>query len=135
MSQSRRTNVYCCGNPGPFLGGFGPGTYHGASITPALLRWNFLKHESSRFVPWTQLGWGVLWTTQRFPQEAPDLVEYTSHLNFTPQFGVGESIFVRRNQSLNFGVRAVHIYNAGLSSYDPGVNVVLLLSAGYSWWK
>jgi lipid A 3-O-deacylase len=112
---------------------------HGASITPLEYRWNFQSEESSRFVPWVQLGFGLLWTNQEFPQgygsaQTPPQAT-TSHINFTPQIDFGENIFVHKNQSLNLGVQAIHVTNFGLGNYDPGVNVVVQFRVGYSWWK
>lgn len=111
-------------------------SYHGVSVTPLLFRWNFMKSESSRRVPFFQLGSGLLWTTKNFPQGQGDQPgDFTSQVNFTPQVGFGESLFTKKRQSLNVGVRAVHISSAGLGEYNPGVNVVVQFSLGYSWWR
>jgi lipid A 3-O-deacylase len=118
-----------------FLGGVGAYSVHGASVTPFLLRWNFMKKDTNRLVPWVQLGSGLVWTSQIFPQGYGNPLVKTSRINFTPQVGFGENFFVRKKQSINLGVRAVHITNFGLTTYDPGVNVVLEFTAGYSWWK
>ena len=106
---------------------------YGASVTPVLFRWNFVKvpiHAS----PWAQLGGGLLWTNRKFP-DLPFLTSDTSVINFTPQLGVGENFFLRKSRSLDFAVKAVHISNAGLGDHNPGLNVTLQFSAGYSWWK
>jgi lipid A 3-O-deacylase len=108
-----------------------PDRRFGASVTPFLLRWNFMKSEASRSVPWAQLGGGLLWTNHKFPL----LGGSTSVINFTPQVGAGESLFVRRGRSLDLAVKAVHISNASLGDNNPGLNVTLQFSAGYSWWK
>jgi lipid A 3-O-deacylase len=63
---------------------FGPYSRYGASVTPFLLRWNFMQRDSSRVVPWVQLGGGLLWTNHKFPLLGGD----TSVINFTPQVGV-----------------------------------------------
>jgi lipid A 3-O-deacylase len=116
------------------IGGFPSYSVHGISVTPLLFRWNFMKRDSSRIVPWVQLGSGLLWTARPFPQgEGPGY--YTSRINFTPQVGVGQNIFTKKNQSLNMAVKAVHISSAGLGEYNPGVIVSLQFSLGYSWWK
>ena len=111
--------------------GYGPVSRYGASITPLLFRWNFPQHRQSRIVPWTQLGWGVLWTSHSFPTA---VLGSTSNFNFTPQLGAGVSTFLRPHQSLDLGVKAVHIYSMGMGSNDPGVTS-LQFSAGYSWWR
>jgi lipid A 3-O-deacylase len=107
---------------------------HGISITPLLFRWNFGGTQSKRFVPWFQLGSGLLWTGQNFPQGKGPGAE-TSRINFTPQIGFGESIFTKKNQSLDLALKVVHISSAGLGEYNPGVNLTLQFSLGYSWWK
>jgi hypothetical protein len=122
-----------------FLATVGAYSIHGASITPLQFRWNFLKKDTSRFVPWVQPGFGFLWTNQSFPQgygdaQVPPVVR-ASHINFTPQVGFGENIFLRRNQSMSLGVETIHITNFGLTTYDPGVNVIVEFRAGYSWWR
>lgn len=110
---------------------WGPYKFYGASATPLLFRWNFMKNDRSSVIPWTQLGAGVLWTDHKFPL----LGGSTSVINFTPQVGIGESLFVRKNRSLDFAIKAINITNAGLGANDPGINVTLQFSAGYSWWK
>jgi hypothetical protein len=42
---------------------WGPYRRYGASITPVLLRWNFMRRDASRVIPSAQLGGGLLWTT------------------------------------------------------------------------
>ena len=108
---------------------------HGVSITPLLFRWNFERTMSKRFVPWFQLGSGLLWTSQNFPQGTGAVGGNTSRINFTPQVGFGESIFTKKNQSLDLALKVVHISSAGLGEYNPGVNLTLQFTLGYSWWK
>jgi hypothetical protein len=127
------TNIF----PGAILTGTFTGyKEHGLSITPLLFRWNFMAHDSSRFVPSAQFGLGLLWTPQNFPQGAGMIPgTHTSQINFLPQLGVGESIFVRKKQSLNFGVSGIHVTSWGLGEYNPGVNAIVQITVGYSWWK
>jgi hypothetical protein len=110
---------------------------HGASVTPFLLRWNFSQRDSAKFVPWAQLGGGLLWTDHKFPEIpiafGPSI--RTSIVNFTPQAGVGVNIFNHPRHSVNFAMKAIHISNAGLGDNNPRLNVTLQFSAGYSWWK
>lgn len=122
---------------GTFLGGFTTYNIHGVTTTPALVRWNFVRKESSRSMPWAQAGWGILWSGIAFPQGGGNSTPHdsTSVFNFTPQVAFGDNIFLRRNQSLNFGVHVTHIYNASLGDIDPGINILVQASVGYSWWK
>jgi len=90
-----------------------------------------VRSEGGRTLPWMQLGGGLLWTNHKFPL----LGGSTSVINFTPQVGIGESIFIRKRQSLDFAIKAVHISNAGLGDNNPGINATLQFSMGYSWWR
>ena len=64
----------------------GGGTYRGVSLTPVILRWNFLT-KSKRFQPWFQGAGGLIYTTHKFPPD--QLVPHgtpggTSVFNFSP---------------------------------------------------
>jgi hypothetical protein len=118
------------------------GTYHGFSVTPAVFRWNFTHGQ--RFQPWIQAAGGLLYTTRKFP--ALGNLDYTdptqtgrgadtSVWNFMPQGGVGAHYFVRDNRSVDFSLNGVHISSASLGDKNPGVNVTLQMSVGYTWWK
>ena len=136
----------CTGTPnvnvldcvGPYTVG---GTYHGMSITPIILRWNFTAGH--KLMPWAQAAGGVLWTNHKYPafgQGQVNLVNMgpgsdASVWNFTPQGGVGVHYFVKPKQSVDFSANAVHISSASLGDRNPGVNASIQFSAGYSWWK
>lgn len=131
------TPVYSC-TP-PFTVG---GTYTGVSITPIQMRWNFT--HGKRFMPWVQAAGGVVWTNHKYPavgnlnpddptQTGPNAD--TSVWNFTPQGGIGAHYFLKPRQSVDFSVNGVHISSSSLGDKNPGVNVSLQLSVGYTWWK
>ena len=118
------------------------GTYRGVSITPIMLRWNLTHGE--RFMPWVQAAGGVVYTTRKYPgvgdldptdptQTGP--AADTSVWNFTPQGGIGAHYVVKPRRSVDMSVNAVHISSSSLGDKNPGVNVSLQLSVGYSWWK
>ena len=117
------------------------GTFTGASITPIILRWNFARH--GKFTPWVQGAGGVVWTNHKYPSYGDTTVNLTTNgpngdasvWNFTPQFGVGGHYFTRPNRSLDFSANTVHISSASLGDRNPGVNVTLQFSVGYTWWK
>lgn len=117
------------------------GTYHGASITPIILRWNFTHGQ--RFMPWVQGAGGLLWTNHKYPAFGSSVLNLnndgpntdTSVFNFTPQFGVGAHYFLKPRRSLDFSANAVHISSASLGDKNPGVNASVQFSVGYSWWK
>jgi len=118
------------------------GTFTGASITPIQMRWNFT--HGKRFSPWIQAAGGVLWTNHKYPavgdlnsndptQTGPHAD--TSVWNFTPQGGIGAHYFLKPRRSVDFSVNGVHISSASLGDKNPGVNVSMQISVGYTWWK
>ena len=117
------------------------GTFHGASVTPIILRWNFAR--SGRVTPWAQAAGGLLWTNHKYPSYGDTTANIntngpngeTSVWNFTPQGGVGLHYFTRTNRSVDLSANAVHISSASLGDRNPGVNVSLQFSLGYTWWK
>jgi lipid A 3-O-deacylase len=115
----------------------GGGTYYGISLTPVILRWNFLT-RSRRFQPWFQGAGGLIYTTHKFP---PDILVPqgtpggTSVWNFAPQGGVGFHYFFRPKRSIDLGVNAVHISSASLGDRNPGVNASIQIQVGYTFWK
>ncbi len=114
----------------------GGGTYTGLSITPIILRWNFLPY--GRLAPWAQGAGGLVWTNHKYP---PDILVAkgrpggTSVFNFTPQFGIGLHYFVHGNRSIDFAANAIHISSASLGDRNPGVNASVQFQVGYTWWK
>ncbi len=115
----------------------GGGTYTGVSITPLILRWNFLT-RSKRIQPWVQAAGGLIYTTHKFPPDV--LVPHgdpggTSVWNFSPQGGGGVHYFLRSKQSIDVGVNGVHISSASLGDRNPGVNASVQIQVGYTFWK
>jgi lipid A 3-O-deacylase len=118
------------------------GTFTGASIVPIILRYNFT--HGKRFMPWIQAAGGVVWTNHKYPavgdlnptdptQTGP--AADTSVWNFTPQGGIGAHYFLHPRRSLDFSINGVHLSSASLGDKNPGVNVSLQVSVGYTWWK
>ena len=125
----------CTGQPCYFP--VGGGTYHGVSLTPVILRWNFLTH-SRRIQPWFQGAGGLIYTTHKFPPDV--LVAHgtpggTSVFNFSPQGGGGIHYFLSPRRSIDLGVNAVHISSASLGDKNPGVNASIQVQVGYTIWK
>lgn len=132
-----RTCVDPSGNKYACIVPVGGGTYTGASITPVILRWNFLTH-SKRVQPWFQGAGGLIYTTHKFPPDV--LVQHgnpggTSVWNFSPQGGIGIHYFTRAQRSIDIGVNAVHISSASLGDKNPGVNAAVQVQVGYTFWK
>lgn len=117
------------------------GTFTGVSITPVLLRWNFLG--TRRISPWLQGGGGVIWTNHKYPAFGGPPYNLnndgansdTSVWNFTPQFGVGAHYFISSRRSIDFGANAVHISSSSLGDKNPGINASVQFSVGYTWWR
>lgn len=123
---------------GPYTVG---GTFHGVSVTPIILRWNFTAGH--RVMPFAQAAGGLLWTNHKYPAYGQGPVNLgndgpnadASVWNFTPQGGIGLHYFTRARQSLDFSANAVHISSASLGDRNPGVNASVQFSVGYTWWK
>ncbi len=117
------------------------GTFTGVSITPIILRWNFVG--SHRITPWFQGAGGLLWTNHKYPayggppynpiNDGPNAD--ASVWNFTPQGGIGAHYFITPRRSIDLGMNAIHISSASLGDRNPGVNASLQFTLGYSWWK
>jgi hypothetical protein len=141
------TATYTCNENGkmvPCILQVGGGTYYGVSLTPVILRWNFLTH-SRRFQPWFQGAGGLIYTTHKFPPnflstqtvngQVVNLDGGTCVWNFSPQGGAGFHYFTRAKRSIDVGVNAVHISSASLGDKNPGVNASVQLQVGYTFWK
>jgi hypothetical protein len=118
------------------------GTYRGVSLTPVILRWNFLT-KSRRVQPWFQGAGGLIYTTRQFPPSfssttTPPIYTVdgsTSVWNFSPQGGGGIHYFTSAKRSIDLGVNAVHISSASLGDRNPGVNASIQVQVGYTFWK
>ncbi len=141
------TGVYTCNENGqnvPCTLLVGGGTYRGVSLTPVILRWNFLSH-SRRIQPWFQGAGGLIYTTHEFPPNYLDtqtvngqkvnLDGGTCVWNFAPQGGIGIHYFTRAKRSVDIAVNAVHISSASLGDRNPGVNASVQFQVGYTFWK
>jgi lipid A 3-O-deacylase len=134
-SPQQKITIYDPRNTYPTVAEITSYSSHGVSLTPLLFRWNFTRGSVHQFLPWVQLGSGLLWTADEFPQPTGGKGSNTSRINFTPQAGLGENIFTKRDQSVDLAVKFVHISSAGLGENNPGIPISLQFSVGYSWWK
>jgi lipid A 3-O-deacylase len=101
-------------------------TAYGAGFDPFGLKWNFERH--GRFSPYLQLSGGVMFSNHSVPT-------FTNTVNFTPSAALGTHIL---GEKYNWSVelRYLHISDAGLSSYNPGLNTVQVrLGVGRFWKK
>ena len=116
---------------------YGGGTFYGVSLTPVILRWNFLT-TNRRLQPWFQGAGGLVYTTHKFPPNilsTPTINGGTCVWNFEPQGGFGIHYFTRAKRSIDLGVNTVHISSASLGDRNPGVNASIQVQVGYTFWK
>ena len=101
-------------------------TAYGWGFNPLGLKWNFERR--GRFSPYFELSGGVLFSNVNIPT-------YTNTVNFTPSAALGTHILGEKyNWSVD--VRYLHISNAGLGYYNPGLNTVQVrLGVGRFWKK
>ncbi len=99
---------------------------YGAAFNPVNLTWNFTKHE--HFVPYFELGGGVLFTNNNVP------VITSSTTNFLTHAGVGLHFFTSDRGAITLTTKYEHISNAGLATPNPGINTVQF-TVGYNWFK
>jgi len=93
------------------------GTTYGSSFDPIVLKWNFARSRGA--APYFELSAGGLATAQQVPRGA-------SHLNFTPSAAFGLRFPRGRNYwSLEF--RYIHISDAFITNYNPGMDTLGLL--------
>lgn len=112
---------------------YGPYGIYGTTVTPLLFRWNYYHGIRPRYVPWFQIGGGLLWTNSQFPYLAYS--GKTSKINFTPQAGIGENFLLGTHHSVDVAFKAIHISNAYLGPTDPGLDITYQFSIGISFWK
>jgi hypothetical protein len=89
-------------------------TAYGAGFSPLGLKWNFERH--GWLSPYLELNGGMLFTDHNVPTG-------TNGVNFTSAAALGTHILgAKYNWSLE--ARYLHISNAGLGNYNPGLNTV-----------
>ena len=98
---------------------------YGWGFNPLGLKWNFVRR--GRFSPYLELSGGALFSKQNIPA-------YTNTVNFTPTAALGTHILGEKyNWSVD--VRYLHISNAGLGTYNPGLNTVQVRLGVGRFWK
>ena len=88
------------------------GTVYGVGVNPINLKWNFATR--GRVHPYVELGGGTLFTTDKVPRA-------TSRVNFTPTAAFGAH-FLGQKYPWTMEARYLHISNAGLGDFNPGIN-------------
>ena len=89
-------------------------TAYGVGVSPLGLKWDFVQR--GRIVPYFELGGGALFTNYEVPTG-------TSSVNFTPSAALGFH-YLGSHLSWSLDARYMHISDAGLSGFNPGINSV-----------
>lgn len=103
------------------------GAVYGGSFKPVIWQWNFTSFH--KFAPYVAAAGGIVFTTQNVPPGD------TSWVNFTPQFVVGTRVFTRPRRAFFFEGSLGHLSSASLGTHNPGYNVTLVFTVGYSWFR
>ena len=103
------------------------GAVYGGSFKPVIWQWNFTRGR--KIAPYVAAAGGIVFSTNNVPPGD------TSWVNFTPQFVVGTHVFTKRRRAFFFEGSLGHLSSASLGAHNPGYNVTLAFTAGYSWFK
>ncbi len=100
-------------------------TAYGWGFNPLGLKWDFQRRR--RFSPYLELDGGTVFSNHNVPT-------YTNDVNFTPSAAFGTHIL---GEKYNWSVelRYLHISNAGLETYNPGLNTVQVRLGVGRFWK
>ncbi len=93
------------------------GDAYGFGLNPFAFKWNFTKPR--KVVPYFELGGGTLFTNTNVPPGS------TSRINFTTSGALGLH-FLQSKYNWNVELRFMHISNAGLGDFNPGINTLQL---------
>jgi len=85
---------------------------YGIGLNPLNLKWNFATR--GKIAPYVELSGGTLFTTSKVPPR-------TSGVNFTPAAALGTHI-LGKEYAWALEARYLHISNAGLGDFNPGIN-------------
>jgi hypothetical protein len=89
-------------------------TAYGVGFNPFALKWDFERR--GRLSPYFELSGGTLFSNHSVPT-------YTDTVNFTSAAALGTHVLSERyNWSVE--LRYLHISNAGLANFNPGLNTV-----------
>jgi lipid A 3-O-deacylase len=100
---------------------------YGASIRPAIWKWNFT--HGKKIAPYFAAEGGVVFSRSKVPPGD------TSQINFTPGAAFGANFFLQKHRSFFIEGNVGHLSSASLGDHNPGYNVTLLLSVGFSFFK
>jgi hypothetical protein len=100
-------------------------TAYGVGFNPLALKWDFERRR--RLSPYIELSGGTLFTDHSVPT-------YTNTVNFTSAAALGTHVL---GEKYNWSVelRYLHISNAGLANFNPGLNTVQVRVGVGRFWK
>src|ERR1700691_1130330 len=100
-------------------------TAYGVGFNPLALKWDFERRR--RLSPYLELSGGTLFTDHSLPT-------YTNTVNFTSAAALGTHVL---GEKYNWSVelRYLHISNAGLANFNPGLNTVQVRVGVGRFWK
>jgi hypothetical protein len=91
---------------------------YGAGFTPFLWKWNFVNRR--RVTPYFEISGGAVISDR-------PIVPGSNRFNFTPSGAVGVTLpWGSTKYSWTADVRWYHISNAGITSYNPGLNTIMV---------
>lgn len=100
---------------------------YGGSFKPVIWQWNFTAGH--KIAPYVAAAGGIVFTRSNVPPGD------TSQVNFTPQAVAGTRLFVKPRSALFFEGSLGHLSSASLGNHNPGYNVTLVFTVGYTWFK
>jgi lipid A 3-O-deacylase len=100
---------------------------YGGSFKPVIWQWNFTRGH--KIAPYVAAAGGIVFTKSNVPPGD------TSQVNFTPQAVAGTRLFVKPRRALFFEGSLGHLSSASLGNHNPGYNVTLVFTVGYTWLK
>ena len=100
---------------------------YGGSFKPLIWQWNF--SSGHKIAPYVAAAGGIVFTKSNVPPGD------TSQVNFTPQAVAGTRLFVKPRSALFFEGSLGHLSSASLGNHNPGYNVTLVFTVGYTWFK
>lgn len=103
------------------------GAIYAGSFKPLIWQWNFTSGR--KFAPYVAAAGGIVFSKSNVPPGN------TSYVNFTPQAVAGTRLFVKPRRALFFEASLGHLSSASLGNHNPGYNVTLVFTVGYTWFK
>ena len=98
------------------------GVAYGVGVNPFAFKWLF--DARGRVAPYFDFGGGIVLTSSKVPAGV-------THVNFTSGTGIGVNVG-RGRAHWSIEARWLHISNAGLTDFNPGMNVIQA-RAGIGW--